>query len=609
MKILKHAWTFIFWLGSTLIFIGLSVGFVSETWDELPLGLIISGIVIVGLCLLYLFFSAQARQKKLWGGRATEAGTNAIAATLSVLIILGLVNFLALRYQTRIDLTENQRFTLSPQTQEILENLPQPVKVWLFDPGKNPQHLELLENYEQQASDNFSFEFVNPYEKPGIALEFGVKQLGEIYLESGDRREVIISRQLEPLNESKLTNSIEQILGGESAKLYLIQGHGERTLEDEERGLAEAVAALEAQNYIVETLNLAETGGIPDDADIIAVIGPQREFLEAEVEVLQEYLDGGGSLLLAIDYQTEPGLDKLLQDWGVLLDTRLAIDDPQVGRLVGLDPWVVLVTNYGEHPIAENFANGVSLFPFARPVESEEVAGITENPLIWTNERSWAEADVTGELGFNPGRDRSGPLSLGVAFTRSQTDIEEAEENEETSTPTEENEETSPEVENISPSSSQPSEEVSETNSEEAIETEETSTSSSQLPEETAETENISPPSNEASEEVSETTSEEAAESDEAGEKAEESRLVVFGNSLFATNGWFQQSLNGDVFLNSISWLNQSEAQTLSIRPKPVTNRRFAMTVFEARLVAWTGLIILPLFGFSVGGILWWIRR
>ncbi len=586
MKVIKNTWTYIFLLGPVLIIMGLSAGFVSTTWEPIPLALIISGIVIIGLWLLYLSYFTEKKSEKLGVGRATEAGTNALVATLSFILIIGLINFLAVRYQLRIDLTESQIFTLSPQTQEILANLDKPVKVWLFEQGENPLNKQLLENYQRAAVGKFNFEFVNPYNQPGKALEYGVKQIGEIYLEVGDKRDVIISQQQQILTEPKLTNSIQKILTETPAKVYFLQGHGEKELEAGEKGLAEAVTALEEKSYLVETLNLAETNGVPEDADTILIVGPQRKFLEAEVEALKDYLDRGGSVLLMVDYQSDPGLDSLLEEWGVLVDTRLAIDDPQIGRLVGLDPWVALVTNYGEHPITENLANGVSLYPFARPVESEAVAGISESPLIWTNEGSWAEADVKGQLAFNPDRDRSGPLSLGVAFTRSLEEPEAVETEEETLTP-------------IPPLPGQPPSEPT------------SSPKVTKSPEEaqtlTASPEPIPPLPGQPPSEPAENTV--VDESVAGKKKAEESKLVVLGTSQFATNGWFQQSLNGDVFLNSVSWLSKGEEETLSIRPKLVTNRRLAMTLPEARLLLVTALIIFPLLGFFVGGILWWIRR
>ncbi len=580
MKIIKGTWTYLFWLGPILTIIGVSAGFVSGTWQPIPLGLITLGIIIICLWIFYQAYSVEQNSTTTWwSGRASEAGTNAIFATISVLIILALINFLAVRYQTRIDLTENQKFTLSPQTIEVLENLEQPVKLWIFDRGENPQYAQLIENYQIQGNGKFRLELVDPQIQPGKANQFGVKQLGEIHLEAGDKKEVIISRQLEPLTESKLTNSIEKILGSRILKIYFLQGHGERELKEGQKGFSEAVNALKNKNYIIESINLANISQVPEDADVLIIAGPQREFLEAEVTALKAYLDQGGGVLIMLDPSTNPGLNDLFEEWGVLVDDRLAIDDPKIGRLVGLDPWVVLVTSYGEHPITKNFGNGISLYPFARPIESEAIDGIEESPLIWTNDQSWAETDLSGQLRFNEGRDRIGPLSLGVALTRSPT-AEKSKETESDLTP-------------IPPFPGQPPNEPVETSSSDLKEEKETTSA-----------EVISPLPGQPPDELDSTETVAKLEN-----KSEEARLVVLGNSQFAINGWFQQQLNGDVFLNSVSWLSKPEQQTLSISPKKTTNRRIVMTLVQARFLSWMAIVILPLLGLIIGGILWWRRR
>ena len=87
-----------------------------------------------------------------------------------------------------------------------------------------------------------------------------------------------------------------------------------------------------------------------------------------------------------------------------------------------------------------------------------------------------------------------------------------------------------------------------------------------------------------------------------------QARLVVLGNSEFMTNGLFEQQLNGDVFLNSVSWLSKQDQQVLSIRPKEAKNRRINLTPQLAQLLTLTVLII-PLIGFTTAGIMWWRRR
>ncbi len=575
MKTTKEIWTYLFLLGPVLTMAGVSAGFVSGKWKILPLSIIIVGIIIIGLWFFDQAYSAEKNSTTAWwSGRATEAGTNAIFATISVFVIVGLINFLAVRYQTRIDFTESQRFTLSPRTAEVLKKLEKPVKLWIFDRGENPQYTQLIENYKLQGNGKFSIELVDPQKEPGKANEFGVKRLGEIHLESGDQREVIIGRRPELLTESKLTNSIEAIQGKKKSTVYFVQGHGERGLEANEEGFAEALKALENRNYMVEAINLASIPQIPEDADAVIIAGPEREFLEAEVTALRKYLDGGGSLFVMLDPNINPGLDSLFKEWGVLVDDRLAIDDPENGRLVGLDPWVVLVTNYGEHPITQDFTNGISLFPFARPIESETVDGIKESPLIWTSDQSWGETDLRGQLKFDEGRDRSGPLSLGVAFTRF-------------------------------------------TSAEKIEKVKSDSTQTPLLPSQASDTSEVEPKEEKNSAEIIPLLPGQASDKLDPAERADrlnnvsdvEARLVVLGNSQFATNGWLQQQLNRDVFLNSVSWLSRPQQQAVFISPNQDTNRRIVMTLVQARFLSWTAVVILPLLGFIIGGIIWWQRR
>jgi ABC-type uncharacterized transport system involved in gliding motility auxiliary subunit len=84
--------------------------------------------------------------------------------------------------------------------------------------------------------------------------------------------------------------------------------------------------------------------------------------------------------------------------------------------------------------------------------------------------------------------------------------------------------------------------------------------------------------------------------------------MVVIGTSQFVTNGWFDQQLNSDVFLNSVSWLSKPDQQSFSISPKKATNRRINMTAVQVALlvVAWLSW---PLLGLVIGGTIWWKRR
>ncbi len=96
------------------------------------------------------------------------------------------------------------------------------------------------------------------------------------------------------------------------------------------------------------------------------------------------------------------------------------------------------------------------------------------------------------------------------------------------------------------------------------------------------------------------------AASKKVGEK--EARLVVIGDSDFASNRYFGAQGNGDLFSNSINWLAQDEA-LISIRPKSPTNRRVNLTQSQQNMFFWFSIVLLPGMAVAAGAIIWWKRR
>ncbi len=507
----------LFFLGLILIVAGIVVGLITGSW-LLPA----AGLLAVGTILIVIGFILISKNKKsFWTRRSTQAGTNAFIATAAMLVIIVLINFVAVGNSLRFDLTENKLFTLAPQSQEIVQNLSQPLKVWIFDRKINPETQTLLENYRRYGN-NFQFEFVDPEIKVGLAEKFNVKSLGEIYLEYGDKKqriETIDAAIGSSLSEVQLTNAIERIQRDRTPYIYFLQGHGEPQLDANEGGLSQAVNSLEARGYQVQPLNLALSNQIPDNAEVIVLAGPTRELFPAEVQALKDYLNKGGRLLLFLAPKTDPGLTSLLKDWGVKLDDRLVIDASGAGNFLGFGPAAPIINNYGSHVITQNFNNGISVFPESRPLEISKMEGVDAVPLVITSQNTWGESNPAAEeIVFDPQVDRKGPLNLAFALTRTSS-------------------------------------------------------------------------------------------SDKQQEKNTQSRLVIFGSSTFAINGWFQQQLNGDLIINSVNWLAGEDEQVLSISPREQTNRRINLTPLQAGIISWTALLIMPLIGLIVAVITWWRRR
>jgi ABC-type uncharacterized transport system involved in gliding motility auxiliary subunit len=84
-------------------------------------------------------------------------------------------------------------------------------------------------------------------------------------------------------------------------------------------------------------------------------------------------------------------------------------------------------------------------------------------------------------------------------------------------------------------------------------------------------------------------------------------RLVVYGTSAFPANSAFGLQGNGNLFLNTVTWLAQDE-NFISIRPKNPEDRRLTMTEAQGRLVSYVMLLLLPV-GVLATGISVWAKR
>ena len=86
------------------------------------------------------------------------------------------------------------------------------------------------------------------------------------------------------------------------------------------------------------------------------------------------------------------------------------------------------------------------------------------------------------------------------------------------------------------------------------------------------------------------------------------SRLVVIGNSAFATNQWAHMARNGDLFYNIMNWLSQDE-NLISIRPRSAADRRVDLTEAQERSLQWFTVLLLPGIVIITGIYIWWKRR
>jgi ABC-type uncharacterized transport system involved in gliding motility auxiliary subunit len=411
------------WIGMALVVAAVGIRFGLPAKEQYAYYLAWGGLV----CVLVYTLGQWREIAGAFSGRQARYGTLAGVSILVVLGILVAINYIGSKQNKRWDLTTNKQFSLSDQSRNVLSKLDSPMQIRVF--AQEPEfqrYRDKLKEYEY-ASKKISTEYIDPDKKPTLARQAGIQAYGTIVFDYKGRSERVTSDA-----EQELTNTIIKVVSGKQRKVYFTQGHGEKDTASAERdGYNAIAAALGRENYTVEKAVLAQQGSVPDDATIVVVAGPKIDFYPAEIDALKKYLDKGGKLLLELDPPDKldsPPLTNLIalaHDWGFDVGNNVVVDASGMGRLIGTDASVPVVSPpYPSHAITERFQL-LTAFPLARSVTPVMggVNGRTAQPIAETGPRSWAEADIkgmltTGEVSLDESKgDKKGPITIAAAVS------------------------------------------------------------------------------------------------------------------------------------------------------------------------------------------------
>jgi len=388
------------------------VGYSLAPPDKLWIVTVAEALALV--CLILFFIVHFETFKAFSTRRSTKMGANSLLMVLLVVAILTIVNFLASRHSVRWDLSENQNFSLAPQTHRVIRSLPRDVKITVFTREKDPgyqSYKERLDSY-RQASPRIAVEFVDPERQPKIAQSYGITRTDTAIFESGTQT----VRVTNP-SEAELTGALMRVSKDEKKRVLFLEGHGEHSTEDRERtGFALAKELLNKQNYEVGTVSLLTQSAVPEGTAILAVAGPTKPITTDELDRIKAYVEKGGHLLLMVDPDSLADASPLLKHWGLGLGPGVLVDLQD--RLAQGDLTALLVRTFTEHEITQDL-NAAVLFPLARHITFDEQTGKDWDyvPLARTSANSWAETDLKGRVvSLNEKEDVKGPLPMAAAL-------------------------------------------------------------------------------------------------------------------------------------------------------------------------------------------------
>jgi len=507
-------------------------------------------LLILGAALLLYFVSLSLRQ--IWEFLIGKRGRYGINSALMILVFLAIVlvaNYLGVLKHRRFDLTASNQFTLAPQTINTVKNLKTPVEVLAFYPNLPQYRAEKLRaRYLLEEyrffNRNFDFRFIDPETKPAEARKYNIRRNGTLLFIS-EKRQKPVAR----INEQDFTGALLEVMGIKSKKVCFLAGHGERDLDDQgEKGYSVARMGLIRDLYQAKTLHLSQSTVVPDDCAVLVVAGANKSFPAKEREAIRDYLQRHGKLLLLTDPSPPVDVQTILSDWGLRITEGRVLDG---GAYAVPDKQTPAVYRGNYPPMIITRDLDTTYFP--------EAAGIG---LTADFARVLAAAQTGKEKRLDwpisPAQ-LEGLVVLPALLTTKISWLED----------------------------------VGDATGDEAKATAEGK-------------DKAEGPL--ALGVMMMATSTLTGEIGESSDRKKLTRIIAIGDADFASNAHIRNGGNGDLFLNSISWLAEEE-HLIEIRPKQDSFRRLVVSENATRFIQFSTLGLLPMLFLMLGAVVWWRNR
>jgi gliding motility-associatede transport system auxiliary component len=278
-------------------------------------------IALVAVSLIPMLFAETAlwpmRRAERPESRRVRAAANAGLTLVLAAIYGSLFVYAAGGVPWKADYSYFKTSRPSESTRKIAASLSEPVKVVAFFPDVNEVRNEVASYLRELSAGipNLQVQITDRLLAPKLSKELRATQDGVIILARGSVTYTVNLgtdiEQARPKLKTLDRDVKEQLLKLARARLtaYLTVGHGE--LNDASKGKLDETGhsagitrtLLQKQNFTIKDLGLAQglANEVPDDADVVMILGPADPFGPEEIAALQRYADRGGHLLIALD--------------------------------------------------------------------------------------------------------------------------------------------------------------------------------------------------------------------------------------------------------------------------------------------------------------------
>lgn len=431
---------------SALAGIGMLVAILSFIWQGSPSAITI-GAIIVGLLGIGLW--AILTPQEFIGfitGRQIRQSTISIFSTLLLIGIVTLVYIIVQRQQIIADFTIDNRFTLRPESYDVVDAATRgvrPIEITAFYNPEDVVQREVDDQYFQlyeAASDGYiQTRAIDPAAQPALTdiflpyLEQGIYIFVSFLNEDGTLDlSTTLPVAYSGRQENDLTTALARLLAQGNFKVYFETSLGTLDpLDNTQQGMSLINNGLRNTGLITEPLSLEELAAsgqqIPADASAVIIARPQRDLTAAELDTIAAYLNQGGSLFIGADIffgreqflETEGAFNQYLWERFGLRATDYVVVDPASSASTALD--IISYAVFSDNVIGANIniegaPDTATLFEIARVIEVDDDPPVTNGRVIMSSPESWGEANLTDiaqndRYVYNATTDVPGPLT------------------------------------------------------------------------------------------------------------------------------------------------------------------------------------------------------
>ncbi len=285
-----------------------------------------------------------------------------------VLLLLIVLNWAASQWHSRIDLTNEKRFTLSTATKKLLRSIKEPVTVEVFLKGNYPAGFrklgtstsDILQEFKEIAGNKIQYKFISPEDiMPGTDVKYGdtLRGIGLFpinltsQVEEGQQQQFVYPfamvhyqdksapvqlyqgktplinfqelNSAEAMLEYKLADALSKITQAEKPIVAYATGNG----EPPDYSTYDLVENLLKTDYRLFTFDPNTQPFVPKDFNVLLVVKPTVPFSEEAKMKLDQYVMNGGKIIWFTD-RLNAEMDSLqIKNEVVAYDRNLQLTD------------------------------------------------------------------------------------------------------------------------------------------------------------------------------------------------------------------------------------------------------------------------------------------